>query len=151
MFINLMIKCRGFIVNIHDTVNYDIDFEQNVYEKYWNVLTNPYFYSDFEYNQTSHTIKTANIPSQEVASIAYRCRLKGVGVRDNADASLLKEAYVELCRKIDSWEGWVECTLYDVDSFSRILIELRNPENHKENLLDFFFTPRYEKVFYVYH
>jgi hypothetical protein len=146
----------GFVVNIHDPVNYDIDFmdpDHSIYKKYWNVLVNPYIYTDYELDEGGK-MKPKDVAAQELSSVTYRCRLKGVGMKDtnkDADRSLMREAFVDISRLIDTWEGWVLCTLKEVDKHSRLLVELENPQGTGEKCADLFFTEKYKSVFYVFH
>lgn len=141
----------GYIVNVHDAVNYDIDllFDDALRKKYWNVITNNYVY--MEDDQVARD------------SITYRCRLKGIGintpgsfdgkmnsptVKGKTRASkkprkfqspALREATINMIRQFDRFNGWVICTVSDVDVYRRLLITIIDPIS-KRDLRDILFA-----------
>lgn len=99
----------GYIVNIHDASNYDIDicFPDHKTEYLYNsVIHNSYIYLDEE--------------DKCIESTAYRCRLKGISTREKSsfDATqLIREL-------IDENNGWVTCSISDIDIYHRLLIDI---------------------------
>jgi hypothetical protein len=71
----------GFIVNVHNATNYDIDLflPNNIHEKYKNVIMNKYSYNEVDDNM--------NIEKTIKNSYTYRCRLKGVGINGKSEQS----------------------------------------------------------------
>lgn len=140
----------GFIVNVHDAVNYDIDFRFNKEQqhRYSDVINNVYFYRDLLESSASdnpqpQTESTDEQDSEgaetgEYSSIAYRCRLRGVGIeghekgktrtksqRHNANSKLA------VMRLIDRTGGWVICNVSDVDVYNRLLVDIFVPVAEK--------------------
>ena len=60
----------GFVVNIHDALNFDIDLclEPEEQKKYNHVLS-----MDYTYSQSAHVYNGKT----------HRCRLKGIGIKKN--------------------------------------------------------------------
>lgn len=158
---------RGFIVNVHDPLNYDIDLDLNDAQKqaYSKVLSNSYIKKDYVLNGTKLEVENME---KEDTSVAYRCRLKGVSFNntlfsqkkykfkifdDEEDPfkieKLQKEAYVEISRIFDASDGWVDCELHEPDIFSRILVSLKFFGTSRD-ISDIFFQEKYRQVFYRY-
>jgi hypothetical protein len=140
--------CQGFVVNVHDPLNYDIDLTLNESQskKYNHVIANNYTYIDYSEDK----LEPVDI---ERTSTIYRCRLKGVGIVDSVmkNDMILKNIYVDICRIFDEVEGWVSCTVNEIDSYSRILVDINYLDRNKErNLLDLFFCEKYSSAFYHY-
>ena len=138
----------GYIVNVHDAVNYDIDLllDDELRKRYWNVITNNYVYS--------------GIDNVEHNSTTYRCRLKGIGINNPTVLSsspgmkgklkvskkprtfqspALREATITMIRQFDRFNGWVICTVSDVDVYRRLLITIIDPVS-KRDLRDILFA-----------
>jgi hypothetical protein len=149
----------GYIVNVHDAVNYDIDllFDDELRKKYWNVITNTYVYTGDD--MVEHTGTT------------YRCRLKGIGINSplvfpqsfrspsglsgargskgtkprtskktrKFQSPALREATITMIRQFDRFNGWVICTVSDVDVYRRLLVTMIDPISRRD-LRDILFT-----------
>lgn len=120
----------GYVVNIHDAVNYDIDLflSDELKTRYSNVITNTYTYQD---------------DSGFNVGVAYRCRLKGIGLhqtkkrpddfsfrrkRHNANENrIIRLAQIDMTKQIDRQNGWVLCNISDVDVYKRLLVTLMDP------------------------
>ncbi len=162
----------GYIVNVHDPVNYDIDLflSPQLRKKYSQVITNTYTYQD-----EGDTIRTG---------ITYRCRLKGVGVvtskqrkmktspskipNPEKDGNLFKslprhpgkkkdpvnfiirEAHIAIIRQFDRQNGWVICTISDVDIYRRLLVTLYDPITRKD-LSEILLSEEYKDYFRPYN
>lgn len=136
----------GYIVNVHDPVNYDIDllFNDELRQRYWNVITNTYVYTDDVDERGQRNEREHN-------GMTYRCRLKGIGINSpvlfdgRPDAKMktskktrkyqtpaLREATITMIRQFDRFNGWVICTVSDVDVYRRLLITIRDPISHRD-------------------
>ena len=122
----------GFITNIHDAVSYDICLQWTPEQEklYSDVLIEDFSYIDF----TDLTIpENFNDISTHSVDHTYRCRLKGVGVNENARAESSHRmiygrnsthAAIDVSRIIDRSDGWVICNISDVDIYRRLLVEI---------------------------
>lgn len=148
---------KGFIVNVHDSTNFDIDVSMNpnLVGKYKNVISNEYYYKDFE----EEFLKNPNLYSDSIthSGIAYRCRLRGIGLNQlpkHLHYSKSNQLCLEIRQLIDRTDGWVTCTLSDIDIYKRLLVDivLHLPEGDV-NLRDYLLVKmRTEKdpLFYNY-
>lgn len=149
---NMLFEGIGYVIHIHDTVNYDIAFPKewqtndNFIETYRNVTSSQYTFMDYQWKNN----QWQSMQPIEAYDIAYRCRIKGVGIHTiQKSQSMSRDAYIELSRHIDGWNGWVWCQLFEVDTFSRILVHIYSPK--KENIImPLFFSSTYDKLFYRY-
>jgi hypothetical protein len=141
---------RGFILNIHDSTNFDIDFElpDDTHKKYMDVISNNYKYQDlsshfFEKDDSSPLYKEDLINGVLQGGTTYRCRLKGIGINKTTHyANIVKsnKMCIEVKQLIDRVDGWVVCTLGDIDIYKRLLVDIyiHTPTeiiNLKEHLL----------------
>jgi hypothetical protein len=111
----------GFIVNVHDSINFDIDIilsnddDRRTLESlgYRHVVTNDYAYLDLD-------------TGQKVVGTTYRCRLRGIVKEPQCrkSARLFRMSAHNIRRLIDRCDGWVECTIHDVDYYSRLLVDI---------------------------
>lgn len=106
----------GFVVNIHDITNFDIDLDINDELKkiYSKVISNKYMFQD---------ITSTSININET----YRCRLRGIGInQDNQRTNIIKNnhIYIEIKHLIDRSDGWIICTLSDIDIYQRLLVDI---------------------------
>ncbi len=125
----------GYVVNVHDAVNYDIDLilPDELVKRYQNVITNQYTYT-----------REVDSKSEEVTGMTFRCRLKGIGInarqsemarrRPNRKMSspALREATISMIRQFDRFNGWVICTISDVDVYRRLLVTLYDPVSKRD-------------------
>ena len=119
----------GFVVNIHDATNFDIDLDLPAagHELYQRVIKNEYSYKDLPadfllkpniVDVTSYVIKRNS---------SYRCRLRGIGINQNPIRNhrwLMNQICVEVKQLIDRSDAWVTCTLSDIDIYRRLLIDI---------------------------
>lgn len=134
----------GFIVNIHDATNFDIDLDivPQLHERYCDVISNQYTYQDlgedFLENPDLNRLRVA----PEVGT-TYRCRLKGVGINQLPSSEHTwksNQMCVNVKQLIDRTDGWVTCTLSDIDVYQRLLVDIviytsNGPINLRDYLL----------------
>jgi hypothetical protein len=147
----------GFVVNMHDPVNFDIDLhlDEHTRTRYWNVIVNEYTFTEEDRPVRSR--------------IAYRCRLKGIGIvsppqrttgqsesgsrtrpyDDAASKWLLRKAHKALREQIDLQNGWVLCSISDVDVYRRMLVTLYDPVSKME-LSSILLSERFRRCFRPY-
>jgi hypothetical protein len=195
----------GYVVNIHDSVNYDINLmmPDEMKRKFSRGITNTYTYEDDYGNERIGT--------------TYRCRIKGIDVRidtlplknyysntppggssgyssrelkrnisaptriferrdyrDNSPSysnrnsifnssgkktpikkirktsnPVIREAHVEMIRKINRFNGWVICKVHDIDIYKRILVSLYDPIT-QEDISNLLLTAPYSQFFSRY-
>ena len=118
----------GFIVNVHDATNFDIDLDiiPELHEKYRDVISNQYTYQDLgeDFVQNPHLSQLRVTP--EVGT-TYRCRLKGIGINQlssSEHAWKSSQMCVDVRQLIDITDGWVTCTLSDIDVYQRLLVDI---------------------------
>jgi len=114
----------GFVVNIHDATNFDVDLDmsEELHKKYQDVISNQYTYMDLDDN-------FLNIKSNNINQIGktYRCRLRGVGVNQLSANNYhwkMNQIYMEIKQLIDRTDGWIICTLSDIDIYHRLLVDI---------------------------
>lgn len=126
----------GFVVNIHDIINFDLDLDifDNVAYKYEEVVTSEYVYTDLgpDLNNTD--------PNRQYLGYTYRCRLRGIGInhqsleKHSIDNLMLS---IRIKQMIDSCEGWIIVTLSDIDIYKRLLVDIYVPLSREYiNMLD---------------
>ena len=154
----------GFIVNVHDATNFDIDLEMSpeLHEKYGDVISNQYTYqefdSDFLENPVILTSKdTKNIEITPKIGTTYRCRLRGVGINQlapNVHTWKSNQMCVDVKQLIDRTDGWITCTLSDIDVFQRLLVDITiNTSKTSINLRDYLLSKMEHQdnpIFYPY-
>jgi hypothetical protein len=133
----------GFVVNIYDAINMDIDlfFSSSQIQKYKNAITVTYKYKDYVSKEnkppglnvsqrTGQQEKVFTYPEIQ-RGLAYRCRLKGIQPKHgatNAEKELLHyRAKKDMKYIIDRTNGWVLCTISKMDTYNRLLIDLLDP------------------------
>lgn len=119
---------QGFIVNVHDATNFDIDLDiiPELHERYRDVISNQYTYQDLgeDFVQNPHLSQLRVTP--EIGT-TYRCRLKGIGINQlssSEHAWKSSQMCVDVRQLIDITDGWVTCTLSDVDVYQRLLVDI---------------------------
>lgn len=130
----------GYIVNVHDSVNFDIDLKltPELHSRYSNVITNNYTYTDL--------VNGVNSTKASVG-IAYRCRLKHVGL--SSRNKYFRAAHIEMIRHFDRQNGWVLCRISDVDIYRRLLVSVYDPIT-QEDLSQVLLKGRYAETFHPY-
>lgn len=144
---------RGFIVNIHDATNYDIDLTipDKIIAKYKDVICNYYSYQDLNSNLLEFPLNKGDI----LIGKTYRCRLKGIGINQVSQHTWkANRMLIKVKQLIDRTDGWVTCTLSDIDIYHRLLVEVTvDTCNGSVNLKDYLLVNgKYEdnNIFYPY-
>lgn len=119
----------GFVVNIHDATNFDIDLQltTEMRNKYNGVITNEYTYNDLgdEYLINPNSAMNQTIVPQ--TGTTYRCRLRGIGINQLPSSDQMYKSYImttEVKQLLDRTDNWVSCTLSDIDVYQRLLIDI---------------------------
>lgn len=115
----------GFVVNIHDAINFDIDLElpYPIRASYRTVIINNYIYHDYSCQDLIDVVKTIN----DKVGLTYRCRLRGIGInKANVANRRWKMTQIAIAVKqlINRSDGWVVCTLADIDIYQRLLVDI---------------------------
>lgn len=117
---------RGFVVNVHDATNFDIDLHvsADTHERYREVISNHYTYKDMppDYYTAPDLAKVmAMVPK---VGTTYRCRLKGIGINSNTDTWKATKIFCEVINLFNRSDHWITCTLSDIDVYERLLVEI---------------------------
>lgn len=117
----------GFIVNVHDAINFDIDLEisPELHDKYCDVVSNQYTYEDLKDDFFKDLNKDKLIKPK--IGTTYRCRLRGIGMNQlpqNIHMWKSNQICVEVKQLIDRSDGWISCTLSDIDVYKRLLVDI---------------------------
>src|SRR3972149_5755721 len=106
----------GYVVHVHDALNYDIDFEfdEEELERWKNVI-----YKEYQFIQEGD-------PETKTGRV-YRCRLKGVQLFPHyplgpfkfdkfrkkriQQKKQVKPALVDIYRLLDRTNGWISCVI----------------------------------------
>lgn len=117
----------GFIVNVHDAINFDIDLEisSELHDKYCDVVSNQYTYQDLGNDFFEDLNKTTLITPR--VGTTYRCRLRGVGMNQLPQSIHMwksNQICVEVKQLIDRSDGWISCALSDIDVYKRLLVDI---------------------------
>lgn len=126
---------RGYVVHIYDNTNFDIDLGI-VDQFYARALTQEYDYVDTTKSIMLDTLAKGNnkINSFGIAKgMAYRCRVKGVGVKKAADRAIFYKIMHNISHYINQCDGWVDCILCGMDKYDRILVEIYIPSKIEKN------------------
>ncbi len=107
----------GYVVNIYDPLNYDIDLYLNQDQE--NLINNAEkkTYKYVEYDEEFNKIqKEGNI---------YRCRISEIGIDRKKYPNLKKDPInYKIKTMIDNFDGWVICNILGVDECKRVLVDL---------------------------
>lgn len=135
----------GFIVNVHDATNFDIDLEMppELHEKYRDVISNQYTYQDLNIDFLENPNLNSTTEITPKIGTTYRCRLRGVGINQlaqNLHTWKSNQMCVEVKQLIDRTDGWITCTLSDIDVYQRLLVDIvintsKGPINLRDYLL----------------
>jgi len=150
----------GFVVNIHDATNFDIDLQltAEMRNKYYNVITNEYTYNDLgdEYVTNPNNVMDETLVPQ--TGITYRCRLRGIGINQLPSSDQMRKSYImttDIKQLLDRTDNWVSCTLSDIDVYQRLLVDVfvhtvDGCVNIKDDLLMKDSKDNNNPLFYVY-
>lgn len=120
----------GFIVNVHDATNFDIDLDMSpeLHQQYQDVISNQYTYQDLEPDFIENPDFTKLATLNTKIGITYRCRLKGIGINQSTTTSnhywKSNQMCIEVKQLMDRTDGWVLCTVSDVDVYQRLLVDV---------------------------
>ena len=119
----------GFVVNIHDAMNFDIDLQltKEIKHKYDNVITNEYTYNDLGDSYLTNPNNVMNEPLIPKIGTTYRCRLRGIGIDQLSSKSQSLKFYlttVDVKQLLDRTDNWISCTLSDIDIYQRLLVDI---------------------------
>lgn len=112
-------KIRGFVVNVHDAMNFDIDINipEFLKPKYQNVYKTDYYYKQYD----KDFMESPNFKNKKVyKSYAYRCRLKGISTNRSVSYNIINE----IKQLFDRLDGKIYCVLNNIDMFNRILVDI---------------------------
>lgn len=125
----------GHVINVHDSLNLDIDIilDKEDMNTCASVICDNYSYQD------------AN-DSEMKEGLAYRCRLKGlahqvlktktqdtykqryVRTKKNYGAGKWsKDAHLTMIRLIDRFNGWILLKIHNIDVYNRLIVSLYDP------------------------
>ena len=148
----------GFIVNVHDATNFDIDLDiiPELHEKYRDVISNQYTYQDLDDDFLENPDVNKLRLTPEVGT-TFRCRLKGVGINQLPTSEHTwksNQMCVNVKQLIDRTDGWVTCTLSDIDVYQRLLVDIIiHTSNGTINLRDYLLLKMKDEdnpIFYPY-
>lgn len=136
----------GFIVNVHDATNFDIDIDitPELHEKYRDVISNQYTYQDLGSDFLDNPDLNRLIKISPEVGTTYRCRLKGVGINQLSQSEhtwRTNQMCVDVKQLIDRTDGWITCNLSDIDVYRRLLVDItvhtgNGPVNLRDYLLN---------------
>jgi len=119
----------GFIVNVHDATNFDIDLDisPDLHEKYHDVISNQYTYQDLGIDFLENPDMNRLVCITPEIGTTYRCRLRGVGINQLSSSEHTwksTQMCVDVKQLIDRTDGWISCTLSDIDVYQRLLVDI---------------------------
>lgn len=107
----------GYLVNIYDPLNYDIDLELS--QEQMNILAKAEkkYYTFKEYDKNlNYSVKTNSI---------YRCRISQIGVDRKKYKNIRSHPVVYNLRNLfNNFNDWVICKILGVDEFNRVLVNI---------------------------
>lgn len=115
----------AYVVNVHDATNFDIDFTlpKEVLKKYKSVVSNEYTFVDLDGDFFQKPLSQSDYEISH--GVAYRCHLMGVGVVSGPNVwKKYSQETIKIRQLIDRADGWVECTLSDIDIYNRLLVQI---------------------------
>jgi hypothetical protein len=156
--------CVGFVVNVHDPLNYDIDIMVSPETKD-GIASIILGYADYR----DYKFITRTPSDNPTTRKAYRCRLRGVVRRpDNSKLrayrsfrppsfmnsptgrGLDRKAWTLITQHVDSSNGWVICSIIGVDRYRRVLVDIVSPDTHVL-FRDLLLSDPYSAIFVAYH
>lgn len=117
----------GFVVNIYDAVNYDIDLQISQEDRKKIIKANyeKYQYNEYHNYELVHKLKDSCI---------YRCRIYGIGVNRQKKPDIKRLPVLnKIKRKIDNLDGWIVCEIVGIDNYNRILANIYIPEKNEND------------------
>ena len=129
------IRARAFVANIHDCVNYDIeisdieisDIEIGGRKVMRNIIDSveSSLYQYVSISEEDFRTGIVDIESRTVKSRAFKCRLHGIGMRQKKKKPL--DLHEICCDIINTVNGHVYITIYGVDNYCRLLVDIETP------------------------
>lgn len=123
---DLIRRRLAYVVNTHDILNYDIDFNFNNVEKH---LLRSVFYKDYSYKQYHLDPDGTEVEEFESKSIMNRCRLRGV--MSNKNVTRGRDLLQRIILLINSVDGHVNVNIVGIDIYKRLLIDIDIVRNGK--------------------
>lgn len=120
-------RVSGFVVNVYDAINLDIDLEltSELKTRYGNVYVNKYDYVDV--GVAIDNILSDRVRSEEqITSNTYRCHLYGLKLHRELRGST-RQPYAIAKMWLARTQGNVVVEVGDIDVFSRILVKVYDP------------------------
>lgn len=120
----------GFVVNVHDATNFDIDLDidYDLQQQYQDVISNQYTYQDLEPDFIENPDFTKLVTFNPKIGLTYRCRLKGIGINQSPISSnhiwKSNQICIEVKQLLDRSDGWIICDLSDIDVYQRLLVDM---------------------------
>lgn len=111
----------GFVVNVYDLVNFDIDLGNGVPPDVGVPITKKYVYAD--YCDDDLCLGKSLIPK---IGYATRCHLRGVSLDKSTTKKFLKaNAFVKFeIERLLNHSTMVSCTVTGIDMYSRLLVDI---------------------------
>lgn len=146
---------KGFIVNIHDAINFDVDLDisDEVKNRYLDVITNSYGYRTVSYGPSDKPFPiTLSSPH---SGTTYRCRLRGIAINQNNTIQNTHKANIisdKIKKLIDIADGNIICSISDVDIYRRLLITITIITSYgRINLTDYLLFLMKDEEEPIYH
>ena len=128
LFRNETIKSRGFVVNVKDPINFDIDFKLSPENrrKLMKAKTKNYIYDEYV---------NYEISAKQTLGETYRCRIYDVRV-NKKELSVIKKLSVfeKIKTYLDDCDGWIVCEIHGIDTFGRLLVDFYFPLKKEKKL-----------------
>ena len=119
---------KGFIVNIHDAINFDIDLniDANDIPSLNTMITNSYRYYQISKGENFNEGFSKSFNKNYIKTgSTYRCRLRGIGINQQVYNPWKKNhLFMKVKQFIDRADGWINCRLIDVDVYHRLLVDI---------------------------
>jgi len=116
-------KLIGYVVNVWDSLNYQIDLPNLDENIKYNVHQDTYTY------QENGMIYDANV---------YRCRIRNIKRITSQNKNKIKELETEMENRINKLNGWVLVKPFHIDIYNRLIVDIYDPitlENFYDILL----------------
>jgi hypothetical protein len=109
----------GYIVNVNDALNYDIDLflPAEISSLYSSVIRDDYYFKSLSLEYFTN----GEFDNNEINRSSYhKCRLKSVIKNKNNRKTLNNEVK----KLIDRVDGWIYYTISDIDIYQRLIIDI---------------------------
>lgn len=131
---------EGFVVNVHDALNLDIDLVSSPRnsEDIRFLIPHPGSTITSTYRFVDLSPCLGIIRPEMKSGTAWRCRLRGIGWKSTGKNHRFPRGTVEVENLVNRTEGWIDCEIYPPDIYQRLLIDvyLTLPEG-RVNLADY--------------